>query len=180
MHDKIKVYILHLHQTYDNLTKLISVKQQLDSHKAIAKLDGYTRQRLPPLLLLSSSLLDYTKDRVIVEAKWKAELEQDGDLDDNLMSVHAKDTQGDQILEEKKRDYFLTKMQLYLNITRTLIQITPSKSKEGASGASRNKSHANTARPDSAGDDCSLCQEVHNNRKGEIKNSFSNAQNSEK
>ena len=84
---------------------------------------------------------------------------QDGDLDDNLMFVHAKDTQGDQILEEKKRDYFLTQIQLYLNNTRTLIQIAPSKSKEGASGASRNISHANTARPDSAGDDCLLCQE---------------------
>ena len=160
-------------QSYDNLTKLISVKQQLDSHKAIAKLDGYTRQRLLPLLLTSSSLLDYTKDRVIVEAKWKSELEQEGELDDDLMSVHAKDTQGDQILEEKKRDYFLTQMQLYLNITRTLIQITPSKSKEGTGGgASRNKSHSNTARPDSGGDDCPLCQEVHYNRKGEIKNSF--------
>ena len=45
-----------------------------------------------------------------MEAKWKAELEQDGDLDGDLMSVHAKDTQGDQILKEKKRDYFLTQM----------------------------------------------------------------------
>ena len=65
-----------------------------------------------------------------------------------------------------------SQMQLYLNITRTLIQIVLSKYKQGASGASLNKSHANTARPDSAGDDCPLCQEVHYNRKGEIKNFF--------
>ena len=63
-------------------------------------------------------------------------------------------------------------MQLYLNITRTLIQIAPFKSKVGASGASCNISHANTARQDSAGDDCPLCQEVHYNKRGEIKNSF--------
>ena len=165
--------------SYNNLTKFISISQQLTSFQSIDKLDSYIRSKLINLLLTPQSQQDFYKDKLDKEAGWKREMEIDISLtsDHDAMSIHCKDPSQDYELEEKKRTFFLDKMKMYLVLTRTMLQysaINETGSKGEKSKNSRSSSTAHSLRGDSAAGkstNCVLCNQVHLNKAGQSRDS---------
>ena len=169
-------------QSYKNLTTFNAILQQLETHKAESKLDSHLRTRLLPLLLSHSSLHDFTRKKILTEIEWRkeAQLEDNEDNDDDLLSVHLDNPTEEAELEAKKLKFFLDAMKTYLQVARSLttqLSITGAGTATGEKSGNKNKSTSHSARQGSAATNaCIYCHQEHQNRDGQPRLSLSYCQ----
>lgn len=93
---------------------------KLKQHSALHKVDGTCRDRLVPILLSPSHILDYLKE----EKLFKQELKSDSALDDDLQSITSVNEVLTEEQEQKSLTWLLEQMELYHGVVRKLCNRT--------------------------------------------------------
>ena len=161
--------------SYENLVYFFSVIGKLKQHNAMTKLDRSSREKMLPILLMPDNLKNYYMEEELNQSEWKTK--QDNPFDEVLSIASESLTEEE---DEKHRNWFIKKMNLYLLVVRKIVNKVPENiaSKNSNSGTnSKNKKlysrNYGTANHLSNDDGCPLCHETHKLHNGNVALSLS-------
>ena len=111
-------------ESYKNLSQFNVLYQHLKNAKAEHKLDKTIRNQLLSLCLMDVDRRQYIADEIIEDERLAKELKNEGlvNSDDSASVIGEKSSH---LLEDKKREFFVTKLLSYLKVARGMISSQP-------------------------------------------------------